>query len=90
MSDHAAYAPSTTAVETAREADAPRPPLIGEDWLSVLVGAALVGLTLLGFRTATPVQTAALTLVPVVVGALLLRVRIVPFIAGAVLLALLG
>jgi len=31
-----------------------RPPLINEDWLAVLVGAALIGLVLLGIRPATP------------------------------------
>src|SRR5215208_2131962 len=41
--------PRTEAV-VARE----RPPLINEDWLAVLVGAALIGLVLLGVRPATP------------------------------------
>ena len=60
----------TTATDTARITDAPReavserPPLISEDWLSVLVGACLIALALVGVRSTVPVQVALLVLVP--------------------------
>ena len=88
---HATYAPTSVGVAPEPvETEAPRPALINEDWLSVLVGAVLVALPLGGVTARSPLALAVLTLIPVTIGALLLRVRMMPFAAGAVLLAALG
>jgi uncharacterized integral membrane protein (TIGR00698 family) len=55
---HATTTDSSFTVARSSSADAAqareRPPLIGEDWLTVLVGAALIALVLLGVRPAGP------------------------------------
>jgi uncharacterized membrane protein YadS len=88
MSTVATAAPASVAEVQAAEAS--RPPLVGEDWLACLVGAALIGLVLLGARPANAVQMAVLVLVPLTMGAALLRARVLPFVAGAAFVAALG
>ena len=86
----------TTATDTARITDAPReavserPPLISEDWLSVLVGACLIALALVGVRSTDPVQVALLVLVPLTAGAAVLGSRLTKFLPGVLLLAALA
>jgi uncharacterized integral membrane protein (TIGR00698 family) len=83
MSTVAAAAPAAVATH---EAEAARPPLVNEDWLAVLVGAALIGLVLLGARPGNPLQMAVLVLIPVIAGAALLRARLAPYVPGVLLL----
>jgi uncharacterized membrane protein YadS len=78
------------AVAESKAAEAARPPLVGEDWLACLVGAALIGLVLAGARPGNAMQMAVLVLVPLTMGAALLRARVIPFVAGAALVAGLG
>jgi uncharacterized integral membrane protein (TIGR00698 family) len=72
------------------EAARTRPPLISEDWLSVLVGAALIALPLAGARATDPVQVALLVLVPVSAGAAVLGARVARFVPGVLLIAALA
>ena len=65
----------------------PLPPLVSEDWLAVLVGAAMIALVLLGVSGA---QTPLVALGPLVVGAVLLRARMPTFVPGAIVLYVLG
>jgi uncharacterized membrane protein YadS len=67
-----------------------RPPLVSEDWLSVLVGAALVALALAGARSTDPVQVALLVLVPLSAGAVVLGARVARFVPGVLLIAALA
>jgi len=67
-----------------------RPPLISEDWLSVLVGAALIALVLAGSRFTDPIQVALLVLIPLTAGAVVLGARLLRFIPGALLIAALA
>jgi uncharacterized integral membrane protein (TIGR00698 family) len=76
--------------EAAREAVSARPPLISEDWLSVLVGAVLIALVLAGSRFTDPVQVALLVLVPVTAGAAVLGARLLRFVPGVLLVAALS
>jgi uncharacterized integral membrane protein (TIGR00698 family) len=76
--------------DASREAAAERPPLIGEDWLSVFVGASLIALALAGVRSTDPVQVALLVLVPLTVGAAALGSRLTRFLPGALLMAALA
>src|SRR5687768_8000294 len=69
-----------------RETVAQRPPLIGEDWLAVVIGALLIGLVLAGARPSNAMQVGALVLVPLTIGAALLRARVAAFVPGMVLL----
>ncbi len=86
----------TSATHTAGITDAPRetvserPPLISEDWLSVLVGASLIALALVGVRSTDPVQVALLVLVPLTAGAAVLGSRLTRFLPGVLLLAALA
>jgi uncharacterized integral membrane protein (TIGR00698 family) len=73
--------------EVARELVSTRPPLISEDWLSVLVGAALIALVLAGSRLTNPIQVALLVLIPVTAGAAVLGARLLRFLPGALLVA---
>ena len=61
--------------EVARESVSTRPPLISEDWLSVLVGAALIALVLAGSRLTNPLQVGLLVLIPLTAGAAVLGAR---------------
>jgi uncharacterized integral membrane protein (TIGR00698 family) len=45
---------STDASAEPRVVEADRPPLIGEDWLAVLIGGAMIALVLVGLRPAMP------------------------------------
>ncbi|MBM3769844.1 MAG: putative sulfate exporter family transporter [Acidimicrobiia bacterium] len=95
----------TDASAEPRTLEAERPPLIGEDWLAVLIGGAMIALVLVGLRPAMPrfawgsetaplsgltalpnltriAQIALLVLGPVLVGASVLRVRMVAFLPG--------
>ena len=76
--------------DASREAAAERPPLIGEDWLSVFVGASLIALALAGVRSTDPVQVALLVLVPLTAGAAALGSRLTRFLPGALLMAALA
>src|SRR5262245_46649126 len=76
--------------EVARESVSTRPPLISEDWLSVLVGAALIALVLAGSRLTNPMQVALLVLIPVTAGAAVLGARLLRFLPGALLVAALA
>jgi uncharacterized membrane protein YadS len=73
--------------EVARETVSTRPPLISEDWLSVLVGAALIALVLAGSRFTNPMQVALLVLVPITAGAAVLGARLLRFLPGALLVS---
>jgi uncharacterized membrane protein YadS len=73
-----------------RESVSTRPPLIGEDWLSVIVGASLIALVLAGARFTNPIQVALLVLVPLTAGAALLGSTLTRFIPGAVVVAALA
>lgn len=59
----------------------PRQPLVSEDWLAVLVGAAMIALILLGVSA---VQTPLLVLAPLVAGAAALRAHMPTFVPGVV------
>ena len=76
--------------EVARESISVRPPLISEDWLSVLVGAALIALVLAGSRLTDPMQVALLVLIPLTAGAAVLGARLLRFLPGALLVAALA
>jgi uncharacterized integral membrane protein (TIGR00698 family) len=76
--------------EVARESASTRPPLISEDWLSVLVGAALIALVLGGSRLTNPMQVALLVLVPLTAGAAVLGARLLRFLPGALLISALA
>jgi uncharacterized integral membrane protein (TIGR00698 family) len=86
----------TSATQTAGITDAPRaavserPPLISEDWLSVLVGASLITLALAGVRSTDPVQVALLVLAPLTAGAAMLGARVTRFLPGVLLMAALA
>ena len=74
--------------EVAREST--RPPLISEDWLSVLVGAALIALVLAGSRLTNPLQVGLLVLIPLTAGAAMLGARLLRFLPGALLVSALA
>lgn len=76
--------------EVARESTSTRPPLVSEDWLSVLVGAALIALVLGGSRLTNPMQVALLVLVPLTAGAAVLGARLLRFLPGALLVSALA
>jgi uncharacterized membrane protein YadS len=76
--------------EVARESASTRPPLISEDWLSVLVGAALIALVLGGSRLTNPMQVALLVLVPLTAGAAVLGARLLRFLPVALLISALA
>ncbi len=78
------------APEVARETVSTRPPLISEDWLSVLVGAALIALVLAGSRFTDPMQVALLVLIPLTAGAAVLGARLLRFVPGALLISALA
>jgi uncharacterized integral membrane protein (TIGR00698 family) len=86
----------TTAAQTAGITDAPReavserPPLISEDWLSVIVGASLIAMALVGARSTDPVRVAQLVLVPLTAGAAVLGSRLTRFLPGVLLMAALA
>jgi uncharacterized integral membrane protein (TIGR00698 family) len=73
-----------------RDAVSERPPLISEDWLSVLVGASLIALALAGVRSTDPVQVALLVLAPLTAGAVMLGSRLAKFLPGVLLMAALA
>jgi uncharacterized integral membrane protein (TIGR00698 family) len=64
-----------------------RPPVVSEDWLSVLVGGALIGFVLAGVRPSDPIVTAIYVLVPLAAGAAMLGARVSRFLPGAIVLA---
>ena len=74
--------------DVAREST--RPPLISEDWLSVLVGAALIALVLAGSRLTNPLQVGLLVLIPLTAGAAVLGARLLRFLPGALLVSALA
>jgi len=76
--------------EVARESVSTRPPLISEDWLSVLVGAALIALVLAGSRLTNPLQVGLLVLIPLTAGAAVLGARLLRFLPGALLVSALA
>jgi hypothetical protein len=76
--------------ETARESSATRPPLISEDWLSVLVGASLIALALAGARSTDPVQVGLQVLLPLTAGAAVLGARLMRFVPGVLLVSALA
>ena len=76
--------------EVARASDSTRPPLISEDWLSVLVGAALIALVLAGSRLTDPLQVGLLVLIPLTAGAAVLGARLLRFLPGALLVSALA
>jgi uncharacterized integral membrane protein (TIGR00698 family) len=88
METSATHTSGTT--DASREALSERPPLISEDWLSVLVGASLIALALVGVRSTDPVQVALLVLVPLTAGAAMLGSRLTRFLPGVLLLAALA
>lgn len=73
-----------------REAVAERPPLISEDWLSVVVGASLIAMALVGVRSTDPIRVALLVLVPLTAGAAVLGLRLTKFLPGVLLMAALA
>ncbi len=75
---------------TSYPAAASQPLRLGEDWLSVVIGGALIACVLAGARPAGPVQLAALVLVPIVIGALALGARLAAFVPGVLLIGALG
>jgi uncharacterized integral membrane protein (TIGR00698 family) len=77
-------------LDAPRESVSTRPPLIVEDWLSVIVGASLIALALAGARFTDPIQVSLLVLVPLTAGAALLGSRLTRFILGAVMVAALA
>jgi uncharacterized integral membrane protein (TIGR00698 family) len=76
--------------DASREAVSERPPLISEDWLSVLIGASLIALALLGVRSTDPIQVALLVLMPLTAGAAVLGSRLTRFLPGVLLMAALA
>ena len=76
--------------EIARESVSTRPPLISEDWLSVLVGAALIALVLAGSRLTNPLQVGLLVLIPLTAGAAVLGARLLRFLPGVLLVSALA
>ena len=86
----------TTATHPAELTDAPResastrPPIISEDWLSVIVGASLIALALAGTRWTDPVQVGVLVLVPLTLGAAVLGARLTRFLPGVLLVSALA
>ena len=76
--------------DVARESVSTRPPLISEDWLSVLVGAALIALVLAGSRLTNPMQVGLLVLIPLTAGAAVLGARLLRFLPGALLVSALA
>ena len=76
--------------EVARESVSTRPPLISEDWLSVVVGAALIALVLAGSRLTNPLQVGLLVLIPLTAGAAVLGARLLRFLPGALLVSALA
>ena len=76
--------------DVARESVSTRPPLISEDWLSVLVGGALIALVLVGVRATDPVQVGLQVLVPLTAGAAVLGIRLIRFLPGVLLVAALA
>jgi len=87
---HTAAAPHPTATISTEDVTSAQPSLVSEDWLAVLVGGALIALVLAGVRPADPVQVALLVLVPLVVGAVVLRARLSLFLPGVVVLTALA
>ena len=78
---------TTGVTDATRESVSTRPPLISEDWLSVLVGAFLIALALAGVRATDPMQVALQVLVPVTAGAFLLGARLTRFLPGVLLVS---
>jgi uncharacterized integral membrane protein (TIGR00698 family) len=76
--------------DTARESIETRPPLISEDWLSVLVGAILISLALAGARSTDPIQVGLQVLVPLTIGAAILGARLTRFVPGVLLVSALA
>jgi uncharacterized integral membrane protein (TIGR00698 family) len=72
------------------ESAAARPPLISEDWLSVLVGASLIGLALAGLRSTDPIQVGLQVLVPLTMGAVVLGAGLTRFVPGVLLVSALA
>jgi uncharacterized membrane protein YadS len=67
-----------------------RPPAVSEDWLSVLVAAALIGFVLAGLRPSDPILTTAYVLVPLAAGASMLGARLSQFLPGVIVLSALA
>jgi uncharacterized integral membrane protein (TIGR00698 family) len=82
--------PTAGITDVPRDAVSERPPLISEDWLSVLVGASLIALALAGVRSTDPVQVALLVLAPLTAGALMLGSQLAKFLPGVLLMAALA
>jgi uncharacterized membrane protein YadS len=80
----------TGVTQVSRESEAARPPLISEDWLSVLVGGSLIGLALGGARSTDPIQVLLLVLAPLTVGAFMLGARLTRFVPAVLLVAALA
>ena len=76
--------------DTTRESIAARPPLISEDWLSVLVGGSLIALALAGVRSTDPVRVGLQVLVPLTLGAAVLGARLIRFVPGVLLVSALA
>jgi uncharacterized membrane protein YadS len=67
-----------------------RPPVLSEDWLSVLVGGALIAVVLAGVRPSGPILTAVFVLVPLAAGAAMLGARLSRFLPGVIVLSALA
>jgi uncharacterized integral membrane protein (TIGR00698 family) len=67
-----------------------RPPVVSEDWLSVIIGGALIGFVLAGVRPSDPIVTTVYVLVPLAAGAAMLGARLSRFVPGVVVLACLA
>jgi uncharacterized integral membrane protein (TIGR00698 family) len=76
--------------DTTHETVSTRPPLISEDWLSVLVGGSLIALALAGVRSTDPIQVGLQVLVPLTVGAFMLGARLMRFVPGVLLVSALA